>query len=310
MSDELQVLYVGGYGRSGSTLLERLLGASDAVEALGELYKIPRQFSDERTHCGCRKPVHNCSLWGDVLDRLDLIEKKLSPGYVPYTDERSDEPDESWPWPDRKQYRSFHERLFGSIRETIEDSVRYITDISKTTLDASLRPVLLDQCRNVSVRMIHLTRDSRACLWSKYKRDRRKQKQSADKRRSWFSRLRSNPILRTNVHWLFANLAAQSFRLRSPSDYIRVSYEELTNQPLSLLDRLERFLDEDLSRSKQLVRNDKPIPNAHQIDGNRLRLQDGIRLHPDKQSWKQNLTTTQKALHELLGGFLIHFYGY
>src|SRR5262249_30101801 len=31
------ILYVGGYGRSGSTLLERLLGASDRIAALGEI---------------------------------------------------------------------------------------------------------------------------------------------------------------------------------------------------------------------------------------------------------------------------------
>ena len=59
----MRVLYIAGLGRSGSTLLSRLLGQVDGICALGEAHHIwrtgaPRAAADEL--CGCGRSYAQC----------------------------------------------------------------------------------------------------------------------------------------------------------------------------------------------------------------------------------------------------------
>lgn len=60
------VLYIGGSGRSGSTLLERLLGAVPGVAALGEVVHLPLRGLVLGQTCGCGEPLASCPFWGPV----------------------------------------------------------------------------------------------------------------------------------------------------------------------------------------------------------------------------------------------------
>ena len=62
----VRVLYVGGLGRSGSTLMERLVGQLPGVCAVGELVHLWERgvVADER--CGCGEPFGRCPFWLQV----------------------------------------------------------------------------------------------------------------------------------------------------------------------------------------------------------------------------------------------------
>ena len=75
------VLYVGGLGRSGSTLLDRMLGRLDDVWSVGELVHLWERGVKENNRCGCGQPFADCQFWGRVgevafggWDRLDVAE--------------------------------------------------------------------------------------------------------------------------------------------------------------------------------------------------------------------------------------------
>ncbi|HXH58065.1 sulfotransferase [Iamia sp.] len=64
--DRPVVLYLGGSGRSGSTLLERLLGAVPGVTTLGEVVHLPTRGLVEGEPCACGARLASCAFWGEV----------------------------------------------------------------------------------------------------------------------------------------------------------------------------------------------------------------------------------------------------
>ena len=65
----VRVVFIAGYARCGSTLLERMLGQIDGFESFGELRHVWfRSFHDNQL-CGCGLPFHECPFWTKVVDR-------------------------------------------------------------------------------------------------------------------------------------------------------------------------------------------------------------------------------------------------
>ncbi|MBV8982736.1 MAG: sulfotransferase, partial [Acidimicrobiia bacterium] len=64
-----RVLYIAGTGRSGSTLLARILHASGGVFAGGELRYVWQRGVLEDRLCGCGERFSRCPFWTDVIDR-------------------------------------------------------------------------------------------------------------------------------------------------------------------------------------------------------------------------------------------------
>ncbi len=60
------VVYLGGFGRSGSTLLERVLGGIPGWTNVGELVDLPRSVHPHNELCGCGRDFSDCSFWSEV----------------------------------------------------------------------------------------------------------------------------------------------------------------------------------------------------------------------------------------------------
>ena len=62
----IRVLYIGGMGRSGSTLLERLAGQLPGVCNLGEIVWVFERGAQLNQSCGCGEPFADCPFWTKV----------------------------------------------------------------------------------------------------------------------------------------------------------------------------------------------------------------------------------------------------
>lgn len=62
------VCYIGGYGRSGSTLLERLVSHVGEVQPLGEVLYLWKHGAPAGERCGCGLLFMDCSFWTKVGD--------------------------------------------------------------------------------------------------------------------------------------------------------------------------------------------------------------------------------------------------
>src|SRR3989442_15817386 len=92
----VKVLYIGGCGRSGSTLLDRMLGQVPGVFPLGELPHLWRGLL-HNAECGCGAPIRNCPFWLavgecafggweplDAAEMLHLQRAVLRQRYLPF----------------------------------------------------------------------------------------------------------------------------------------------------------------------------------------------------------------------------------
>ena len=65
-----RVLYLCGWGRSGTTIIDQVLGEVPGFTSVGELRSL--WDTDPATHkCGCGQVVNRCPLWGPLLRAME-----------------------------------------------------------------------------------------------------------------------------------------------------------------------------------------------------------------------------------------------
>src|SRR5690242_10887667 len=65
--NNVKVLFIAGSGRSGSTLLDMLLGQINGFYSTGELRFIWERGFGQNQLCGCGKPFRECDFWTEVV---------------------------------------------------------------------------------------------------------------------------------------------------------------------------------------------------------------------------------------------------
>lgn len=146
----MRAIYVAGYGRSGSTLLGRVLAAQEQAVAVGEVKKVVSRAVLARAVCACGCDFPTCGYWHEVDRRLSEVRHprqlpsdrlRFLEGYlgllVPMTVLRS-----------LARRCAFSDRypavpLAVGLRTMIHVSGSAIVDISKTTRTTANRPRLL-----------------------------------------------------------------------------------------------------------------------------------------------------------------------
>ena len=63
----IKVLFIGGAGRSGSTLLDRLLGQTPGLVSVGEVTNIWKVGFTDDFPCGCGELFSGCPFWREVI---------------------------------------------------------------------------------------------------------------------------------------------------------------------------------------------------------------------------------------------------
>ncbi len=73
--DRTRLVYIASIGRSGSTLVEVLLGAHSQIATVGELHLWPHEIRGHgrRLPCGCGLPMLECPFWDEMRRRVDPL---------------------------------------------------------------------------------------------------------------------------------------------------------------------------------------------------------------------------------------------
>jgi hypothetical protein len=211
------VLYIGGWGRSGSTLLDRVLGQLPGFAAVGELRELWQRGVQEDRPCGCGEPFHACPFWTEVgrqayggWDRLDLDEVlrlrySLDRGWTapmligPRTPRRFEAR--------LRRYLEILGPLYRAIAQASGASV--VVDSSKLPMHAALlRRIPLD------VRVVHLVRDSRGVVFSWQKQVLRDREASESKGERFLERY--DPLTASARYVLYNGLTGRLGRRSVP----------------------------------------------------------------------------------------------
>ena len=276
--EPINVVYVAGYGRSGSTLLDRLLGSHPEITGLGEIaYLVDGELADfywER--------AADSDFWNNLRETLQFEpDERQRRERVQKHAERQRT---GWLW----QRPSVRDEYNEHIRSTLEPlqqaaGTRYIVDSSKTARERFFRPHRLRRVPGVNLKVVHLVRDPRGCTCSVLKGSNAAMEQGRPARYR-------GAVLRSVYGWITANLSGVLYQwLGGRNSYQRIRYEELVEQPEVALARLEEFLDVDFSDTLRRLREQEPVSCGPQFAGNRMRNQDIVRLKRDDQ-WRTALS--------------------
>jgi len=256
------VLYVAGYGRSGSTLLNRLLGQQPGVCGAGELSRYAL-WSESVRPCSCGRPIASCAFWSRVRDgrpsttgrsRWDAVIDSAATLMFGYW----------WvPAKARASYRDAQQALFRSIAAASGSTV--IVDCSKSAIPGAGRARALRHVAGLEISIIHLVRNPQAVRESLMRGTNKELEGRVPRGR----RLRR---IRSFVGWAVANAAARRLSGRHfAGSSCLVRYEELMAEPARTLHALEQSLGIGLGRAVAVAGRHAAETPVHVAEGNRMR---------------------------------------
>jgi hypothetical protein len=292
----LDIVYIGGSGRSGSTVLALLLGNVPDVVAVGEVGHLWERGLVENELCGCGAPFRDCPFWTAVgeeafggWDAVDVEETLML--------RRSVARIRRWPVllaPRLRPSLEADARRFAERTADIYQAVRAVSG-SRIVVDSSKSPsqaLLLRLMPGVRPRIVHLVRDSRGVAYSWAKHVRRPEATRAERA----SMVRYSAV-HSSLDWTMMNLPFDLLRIAGVPR-LRVRYEDLAASPRRAVERVLRFAGAAYG-SPDLAFLDQDaieMPPQHTVSGNPIRLEQGaIRVRVDDE-WHDRMRTRDRAV--------------
>lgn len=297
-----RVLYIGGTGRSGSTLLAGVLASYEGLVPVGELRYLWDRGLHQNQLCACRQPFRSCPFWTEVVadafgsfaaaDRLDVA------GWSAALDRLRFVPALASPRLRTARFRS----ILAEYGDALSLLYRSITSISgaRAVVDSSKDPsyaFVLHALRSFDLSIVHLIRDSRAVAHS-------------------FTRARVRP----EIHWRVEYMKCRSplrtalfwdgnhalFELlgRGEPGYLRLRYEDFVSAP-----------GPRAAEVASLVDGGPPVLRtgggwAHSISGNPVRFeQRPVKIRLDDE-WRTRLDAKERLVVTVVTAPLLRRYGY
>ena len=287
--DKIKLIYVLGWGHSGSTLIDKIIGSSKKVFSLGEFIfldfyakriqhtKVLRPFV-----CTCEQEFSDCRYWGAVKECVELSSRR-----VVYDESHRDR----LAWVARYVWAILTGRKTRSNEETLGDDedilrcallnappgTKYLLDSSKDFA----RFARLKLMRDVEVFPVFLIRDVRAVAHSYVKRERQA------------LGLNRMSYLGAAIRWVFVNTMSQILLWVSRSTYVRVSYDQFCTDPGRVVSHLNMTMGLDISPDHFV--EDVNSTEYHNVGGNLVRFKPLKEIRADR-SWKDKRQVKTKLV--------------
>lgn len=300
-----RVIYITSPARSGSTLLDQMLGAHPLVTSVGEALQLRAYALNDRglydpAHalaCSCGRSLADCPFWQTVERELGaplsslrlrprLLDARTTRWYETIARRVVAAPIRRWP----KLYRQpvLHEVLGG--RSVGADSFRLYDAVAAITgrryvLDSSKIPFRFSSIhkhRPDDLWLIVLMRDYRAVAYSQSKR--------------------GHPLLQAARYWVQTMKQIDILsRDLAQSRVVRVKYEELCADPEATMRRLCAFLQLDFTPTI-MSRGDSAL--HHHLGGSPSKFDSERRIPVADLSFLEHLTPMDlRNLQEVAGAY-------
>ncbi len=291
------IVYVVGYGRSGSTLVDTILNNHEAIFGAGELSFLFRQVA-ENSNCSCGKRYQDCNFWSQVLGKVYTAFPDMNANDAAYLTRSTEKL--HFPFRHPVSYEKLWQITLQSIIEVSDK--RIIVDSSKTSRETFNRVLLLMQSSSFNIKIIHLVRDPRAVMWSINRGSNRRLEAGSPAKIF-------GGVVRGLIGWVVVNSYIE--RMKSEinlSDLLFLRYEDIVSDPSSQISRIENFIKIDTKDLVDLVEANADFNPGHGVAGNRMRRKGSIHLNKDEE-WKTKSPIKIKLL-SLLTLPLLKKYGY
>lgn len=325
----VKVLKITGLGRSGSTVLDVVLGNHPNIESVGEVGRLvrtgwisreslreidPRRLRPLLCTCGKRldvpyvdASVEACPFWTSVRDEWVQRTDRYSIETYPKLQDTF-ELERRWPrllYQKRRPSALF--QSYARLTLAFFESVRAVSGKS-ILVDSSTVPIQaygLGMVPGIDLYLVHLVRDVRGVITS----HRRPFKRYTPSGFVWD--YKGHPTWKTVVRWIIRNLEAEFVCTQlGPRKTTRLRYEDFVADPKTALERIGYLIETDLTKVADAASSREPMHAGHNIGGNATKESGTITLRPDTEEWKTALSSTEQRLSWILLGWLMRRYGY
>ncbi len=242
------ILFIGGTGRNGSTILAKILDESSNILNIGEA---PRYFLNQRMQsrnipCECGKMLDECSFWSRIKINID-------PEILSFYNKEV-------------KFKKIFKYLFSSDKGykskflQIQNSINLIYGDTDNSLlvDTSKHPfhsLLVKDMDNFNIEYIHLVRSPYAFVSSSLKQNK-------------YLKNKGNAFT-FSFQWLYTNIFYDFFKFFNSNKCIKIFYEDFVYRPnfyLKLINKRNNLAAYDI---KMLNKNSEIQMNiGHSLAGN------------------------------------------
>ncbi len=302
-STGLRLVYVMSAGRSGSTVLDTVLGNHPQIESVGELASLHRAYARDE-FCACRRRTPECPFWSEVWARWREVVGERALAAYPVLQARFERlrrlPLLLAPGPPSAAlaaYRATTLALLESIARVAGKTT--VVDSSKSPA----RAVALAGAPGLELALIHLVRDCRGVAFSRTKSFERAPEEGLE------NAVRPVSVGNTAWSWLAFNLVAGLVRRHAGARATLLRYEDVVATPGPALDRLGGFLGLDFGDLTRCLGAGSELAVGHTVSGNRVRMRGSLSLVPDL-TWTRELPDEERRKVWRRCGGLLRRYGY
>ncbi len=300
--NDIDVIYVAGVGRSGSTVLDRVLGTLDGVVSFNEIYRFFLEGHVENALCACGERFSTCDFWTKVFART--VGDETQARHLMDLQRRIDHSRHFLRLLRRRhsgkfatevaEYRAWLGQLYFTLAELA--GTRILVDSSKVPT----RALLLAGIPGIRVHVIHLVRDVRAVVhaWQKEKFN-----------PACGRALPTYSTARTVSYWCARNVLAGLLGSRMPCTRLR--YEDFTRSPRQTLREVVNVIEPLRGKELPFLDDDRiELHSLHTIGGNPDRFTSGAtRIRADAR-WMEALPAGSRRLATAIATPLLLRYGY
>jgi Sulfotransferase domain len=310
--EKVQVIYLGGLGRSGSTLLERLLAELPGVCAAGEVVHMWQRGVAGNERCGCGRQFGDCAFWEQVGNEAFGGWQNVSPARIAGLRESVDRTRfipllaVRRPLTHTRQnlaeYTDYYLRVYRAI-----GAVSGCASVIDSSKHASLA-FCLSHRPEVDLRVIHVVRDSRAVAYSWMTKIARPDASGE----SFMTRY---PPARAAGQWNMQNWALQVLARRG-TPVLRIRYEDLVAAPQQTLAAAARFAGVRFGQTDLGflgTQDDVPcatLQEAHTASGNPMRFAKGAVTIRGDERWRSAMPQADRRTVTAMTLPLLSHYGY
>ena len=303
------MLYIAGSGRSGSTILDNILGQIEGFFPVGEFVYVWNRLVNDGT-CSCGARFKECEVWEPVLksafggpegvDARAMARAQSTstrPRHIPLTLAKGGKNLLRSRW--TQEYRDALERFYRAILDVTGS--RVVVDSSKLPLYGRL----LGELPGVETYVVHLVRDPRAVAYSWLRK-----KQSTPNRRGLAYMPQHHPV-ESSLEWDLCNVAAEGLKGPAPERYVMLRYEDFVREPRPAVERILSLVGEEPPSLPFVSERGVELrgPN-HNVGGNPSRFRTGIvELRPDTE-WVRRMRNGDRRLVTALTLPLLARFGY
>jgi len=307
--NDVPVLYIGGWGRSGSTLLAHVLAGVPGFVSVGELRYVWQAGPAGNELCGCGQAFADCPFWAavgeeafggwdqvDVDEVLRLEASVLRHRNIPLLGMRRLAPGHRR---DVERYADLTVRLYRGILTVSGGQV--VVDSTKNPPYAYFLQAASGS--GIALRVLHLVRDSRGVVHSWTKRVARPEVAGGE---AYFQNF--SPFA-AGVRWMQCNLAFELLR-RLGAPTVQMRYERLAQDPRAELERMFVSMGEPDQHDLSAVGAEVHVAGQHSVRGNPMRFAHGRQQVRPDEAWRTGMARKTRSLVVLVTWPLLLRYGY